>query len=55
MYNKAMDLVGLVSRLWSILTTWRVEASSRDLRVKTYMLVGCWLEMTLGAHDDKWL
>jgi len=34
-----MDLDGFVSRLWSIPTTWRVEASCRDLWAETCMLV----------------
>lgn len=48
MYNKAMDLDGVVSRLWSIPTTWRAEASCRDLWVETCMLA----EMLVG--DDSW-
>ena len=52
MYNKAMDLDGVLSRIWSIPTTWRVEASCRDHWVETCMLARCWLEMTYGAHDD---
>ena len=38
MYNKAMDLDGVMSRLWYILTTWRAEASCRDLWAETCML-----------------
>ena len=52
LYNKAMDLDGVVSRLWSIPTTWRAEAYCRDLWAETCMLARCWLEMTHGAHDD---
>ena len=37
MYNKAMDLDGVVSRLWSIPTTWKAEASCTDLWAKTCM------------------
>ena len=48
LYNKAMDLDGVVSRLWSIPTTWRAEASCRDLWAETCMLA----EMLAG--DDSW-
>jgi len=47
-YNKAMDLVGFVSRLWSIPTTWRAKASCRELWAKTCMLA----RMLVG--DDSW-
>ena len=52
MYNKAMDLDGVVSRLWSIPTTWRAEASCRDIWAETCMLLRCWLGMVYGAQDD---
>ena len=52
MYNKAMELDGVVRRLWSIPTTWRDETSCRDLWSKNCMLTEMWLEMTHGAHDD---
>ena len=48
MYNKAMDLDGVVSKLWSIPTTWRAEASCRDLWAVTRMFA----EMLVG--DDSW-
>jgi len=48
MYNKAMDLDGVVSRLWNIPTTWRAEASCIDLWAETCMLA----RMLVG--DDSW-
>ena len=48
LYNKAMDLDGFVSRLWSIPTTWRAEVSCRDLWAETCMLA----EMLVG--DGLW-
>ena len=46
--NKTMDLDGVVSRLWSIPTTWRAEASCRDLWAETCMLA----RVLVG--DDLW-
>lgn len=48
MYNKAMDLGRFVNILWSIPTTWRAEASCRDLWAETCMLA----RMLVG--DDLW-
>lgn len=46
-YNKVMDLVRIVSKLWSIPTTWRIDASCRDLWVETCMLV----RVLVGDHS----
>lgn len=48
MYNKTMDLDGFESREWSIPTTWRVDASCKDLLAETCMLA----EMLVG--DESW-
>ena len=46
--NKTMDLDGVMRRLWSIPTTWRAEASCRDLWAKICMLA----RVLVG--DDSW-
>lgn len=51
-YNNAMELARIVSRLWSIPTTWRAEGSCRDLWGKTCMLTMVLIGDDHGAHDE---